>query len=300
MQNNIMAAGLRDRSLMLATRRYSQYIAFLSKKPVEDGILEAEWLSLNILGEERQGSQVTQRTTHVKNFDRQVEPDHSVVGCPITEEERDGLNFRIDIVEAENASLRARNKTTEAIEKITRNCERQAREKMERHAIEENHVKVATVQPDMGSIDLVKQQIRTLGIQKLKMNEFVEPKVQERSSIIHSNVPGAIPDCTKLCLNEQEKSRILGGNGATLRGMVDSMSWSFRHFKRIVRIEKHENGETGMQKGWVMRLRRRKSKNGNAAGTRTHNVVTGMDWLRDVPRRIWHEKLVQFLTETKP
>ncbi|GJV61560.1 putative reverse transcriptase domain-containing protein [Tanacetum coccineum] len=39
---------------------------------------------------------------------------------------------RIDIVEAENASLRARNKTTEAIEKITRNRERQAREKMER------------------------------------------------------------------------------------------------------------------------------------------------------------------------
>ncbi|GKF94135.1 hypothetical protein Tco_0283835, partial [Tanacetum coccineum] len=35
---------------------------------------------------------------------------------------------RIDIVEAENASLRPRNKTTEAIEKITRNRERQARE----------------------------------------------------------------------------------------------------------------------------------------------------------------------------
>ncbi|GKC15278.1 hypothetical protein Tco_1012060 [Tanacetum coccineum] len=42
---------------------------------------------------------------------------------------------RIYIVEAENASLRARNKTTEAIEKITRNRERQAREKMERNDV---------------------------------------------------------------------------------------------------------------------------------------------------------------------
>ncbi|GJR06409.1 putative reverse transcriptase domain-containing protein [Tanacetum coccineum] len=54
-----------------------------------------------------------------------------LVGVPI-QEELMALRFRIDIVEAENASLRARNKTTEAIEKITRNRERQAREKMER------------------------------------------------------------------------------------------------------------------------------------------------------------------------
>ncbi|GJY73918.1 putative reverse transcriptase domain-containing protein [Tanacetum coccineum] len=39
--------------------------------------------------------------------------------------------------QAENASLRARNKTTEAIEKITRNRERQAREKMERQTSKE-------------------------------------------------------------------------------------------------------------------------------------------------------------------
>ncbi|GJX06249.1 hypothetical protein Tco_0194181 [Tanacetum coccineum] len=41
------------------------------------------------------------------------------------------LKFRADIAEAENASLRARIKTTEAIEKITRNHERQARVKIE-------------------------------------------------------------------------------------------------------------------------------------------------------------------------
>ncbi|GJU77943.1 putative reverse transcriptase domain-containing protein [Tanacetum coccineum] len=41
------------------------------------------------------------------------------------------LRFRADIAEAENASLRARIKTTEAIEKITRNHERQARVKIE-------------------------------------------------------------------------------------------------------------------------------------------------------------------------
>ncbi|GKA54119.1 NUDIX hydrolase 6-like protein [Tanacetum coccineum] len=46
-------------------------------------------------------------------------------------EELTALRFRADIAEAENASLRARIKTTEAIEKITRNRERQARVKIE-------------------------------------------------------------------------------------------------------------------------------------------------------------------------
>ncbi|GJR78607.1 hypothetical protein Tco_0149392 [Tanacetum coccineum] len=54
-----------------------------------------------------------------------------LVGVPI-QEELMALRFRIDITEAEIASLRARNKTTEAIEKITHNREGQAREKMER------------------------------------------------------------------------------------------------------------------------------------------------------------------------
>ncbi|GJZ31226.1 hypothetical protein Tco_0576273 [Tanacetum coccineum] len=45
-----------------------------------------------------------------------------LVGVPI-QEELMALRFRIDIVKAEIASLRARNKTTEAIEKITRNRE---------------------------------------------------------------------------------------------------------------------------------------------------------------------------------
>ncbi|GJU43323.1 hypothetical protein Tco_1200589 [Tanacetum coccineum] len=54
-----------------------------------------------------------------------------LVGVPI-QEELMALRFGVDIAEAENASLRAKIKTTEAIEKITRNRERQAREKMER------------------------------------------------------------------------------------------------------------------------------------------------------------------------
>ncbi|GJT77022.1 hypothetical protein Tco_1043747 [Tanacetum coccineum] len=41
-------------------------------------------------------------------------------------EELTALRFRVDIAEVENASLRARIKTTEAIEKITRNRERHA------------------------------------------------------------------------------------------------------------------------------------------------------------------------------
>ncbi|GKG43319.1 hypothetical protein Tco_0480003, partial [Tanacetum coccineum] len=40
-------------------------------------------------------------------------------------EELTALRFRVDVTEAENASLRARIKTSEAIEKITRNRERQ-------------------------------------------------------------------------------------------------------------------------------------------------------------------------------
>ncbi|GKC48963.1 putative reverse transcriptase domain-containing protein [Tanacetum coccineum] len=54
-----------------------------------------------------------------------------LLGVPIQEEVM-ALRFRVDITEAENASLRAKIKTTEAIGKITRNHERQAREKMER------------------------------------------------------------------------------------------------------------------------------------------------------------------------
>ncbi|GKA98240.1 hypothetical protein Tco_0826177 [Tanacetum coccineum] len=50
---------------------------------------------------------------------------------PIQEEVM-ALRFRVDIAEAKNASLRAKIKTTKAIEKITRNRERQARENMER------------------------------------------------------------------------------------------------------------------------------------------------------------------------
>ncbi|GJS02938.1 putative reverse transcriptase domain-containing protein, partial [Tanacetum coccineum] len=55
----------------------------------------------------------------------------AVVAFPAATEELMALRFRIDIAEAEITSLRARNKTTEAIEKITHNRERQAREKME-------------------------------------------------------------------------------------------------------------------------------------------------------------------------
>ncbi|GKB92121.1 hypothetical protein Tco_0964393, partial [Tanacetum coccineum] len=46
-------------------------------------------------------------------------------------EELTALRFRVDIAEAKNASFRARIKTTEAIEKITRSREMQVRIKME-------------------------------------------------------------------------------------------------------------------------------------------------------------------------
>ncbi|GJT94190.1 hypothetical protein Tco_1083035 [Tanacetum coccineum] len=53
-----------------------------------------------------------------------------LLGVPI-QEELMALRFRVDIAEAKNASLRARIKTMEAIRKITRNRERQARIKIE-------------------------------------------------------------------------------------------------------------------------------------------------------------------------
>nr|GEW33617.1 hypothetical protein [Tanacetum cinerariifolium] len=53
-----------------------------------------------------------------------------LLGVPI-QEELTALRFRVDIAEAENASLRARIKTTKAIEKITRKCKRQARVEIE-------------------------------------------------------------------------------------------------------------------------------------------------------------------------
>ncbi|GJR64254.1 putative reverse transcriptase domain-containing protein [Tanacetum coccineum] len=51
------------------------------------------------------------------------------------QDEMTALEFRADIAEAENASLRARIKTTEVIEKITRNRERQARVKIEQQLV---------------------------------------------------------------------------------------------------------------------------------------------------------------------
>ncbi|GJS19071.1 hypothetical protein Tco_0413543 [Tanacetum coccineum] len=53
-----------------------------------------------------------------------------LLGVPI-QEELTALRFRADIAEAENASLRARIKTTEAIKKITHKRERQTRVKIE-------------------------------------------------------------------------------------------------------------------------------------------------------------------------
>nr|GEX35403.1 putative reverse transcriptase domain-containing protein [Tanacetum cinerariifolium] len=55
-----------------------------------------------------------------------------LLGVPI-QEELTALRFRVDIVEAENASLRARIKTMEAIEKITRKRKREARVEIEQY-----------------------------------------------------------------------------------------------------------------------------------------------------------------------
>ncbi|GJW22713.1 reverse transcriptase domain-containing protein [Tanacetum coccineum] len=55
----------------------------------------------------------------------------AVVAFPSAAEELTALRFKVDIAKADNASLRARIKTTEAIKKNTHNRERQARIKIE-------------------------------------------------------------------------------------------------------------------------------------------------------------------------
>ncbi|GKA85193.1 putative reverse transcriptase domain-containing protein [Tanacetum coccineum] len=64
-----------------------------------------------------------------------IHPDPVATVAFPTAAELTALRFRVDIAEAENASLRARIKTTEAIEKITRNRERQVRIKMEQQLV---------------------------------------------------------------------------------------------------------------------------------------------------------------------
>ncbi|GKF11786.1 hypothetical protein Tco_0049712 [Tanacetum coccineum] len=59
----------------------------------------------------------------------------------IIQEELTALRFRVDIVELENASLRARIRTMEAIEMVIRNHERKARIEIERQltVVQESH-----------------------------------------------------------------------------------------------------------------------------------------------------------------
>nr|GEU86118.1 hypothetical protein [Tanacetum cinerariifolium] len=59
-----------------------------------------------------------------------IHPEH-LLGVPI-QEEFSALRFRVDIVEAENASLRYTIRTIEAVETVTRNHERLARMKIKR------------------------------------------------------------------------------------------------------------------------------------------------------------------------
>nr|GFC64751.1 hypothetical protein [Tanacetum cinerariifolium] len=64
-----------------------------------------------------------------------IHPDpEQLLRVPI-QEELTALRFRVDIVEPENASLRARIKTMKAIEKITRKRERQGRLEIEQQLV---------------------------------------------------------------------------------------------------------------------------------------------------------------------
>ncbi|GJU70795.1 hypothetical protein Tco_1262200 [Tanacetum coccineum] len=96
-------------------------------------------------------------------------------------EELTGLRFRVDITEADNASLRARIKTTEAIEKITRNHERQVRNKTEQQ--------LAAVQEKERIKPLrVRALVMTIGLDLPKQILNAQTEAQKPENLKHEDV----------------------------------------------------------------------------------------------------------------
>ncbi|GJU94203.1 retrovirus-related pol polyprotein from transposon TNT 1-94 [Tanacetum coccineum] len=105
-----------------------------SQQGVSDDVLVMAAPTIPVSAEENLGDPIDIRMDIIH-----LEPEH-LLRVPI-HEELTALRFKVDIAEAENASLHARIKTTEALEKITRNRERQARIKIEQQlaAVQESH-----------------------------------------------------------------------------------------------------------------------------------------------------------------
>ncbi|GJS36145.1 putative reverse transcriptase domain-containing protein [Tanacetum coccineum] len=117
-----------------------------------------------------------------------------LLGVPI-QEELTALRFRADIAEAENASLRARIKTTEAIEKITRNHERQASVKIEQQlaAVQESQ------RQDREDFRKLKELVTTQVTMKKAEDKSKEkqleevPIVQDFPELFPEDLPGIPP-----------------------------------------------------------------------------------------------------------
>ncbi|GJT51951.1 hypothetical protein Tco_0978108 [Tanacetum coccineum] len=101
-----------------------------------------------------------------------------LVDVPI-QEELMALRFRIYIVEAENASLRARNKTTKAIKKITRTRERKPVKSMEQLVTLDETIVLAN--------DLMDQKLRTYVEKSDNKREGVSDLVQKETTHGHNN-----------------------------------------------------------------------------------------------------------------
>ncbi|GJX50876.1 hypothetical protein Tco_0277721 [Tanacetum coccineum] len=131
-----------------------------------------------------------------------------LLGVPI-QEELTALRFRVDIAEAENASLRARIKTTEAIEKITRNRERQARIKIEQQlaAVQEKDYAMLRV----GEIQKLEIELWNLKVKGNGIPSYTQ-RFQELTLI-----------CTQFCTNETEKvDKYISGLPDNIYGNVKS------------------------------------------------------------------------------
>nr|GEW57372.1 putative reverse transcriptase domain, ribonuclease H-like domain, aspartic peptidase domain protein [Tanacetum cinerariifolium] len=110
-----------------------------------------------------------------------------LLGVPI-QEEMSALRFKINIAETENASLHDRIKTMEAIEKITRNRERQARVKIEQQlvAVQESQHKQEHEEYLKLILELLKKEQLYAKFSKCK---FWIPKVQFLGHVIDCQGP---------------------------------------------------------------------------------------------------------------
>nr|GEV05702.1 hypothetical protein [Tanacetum cinerariifolium] len=158
-----------------------------------------------------------------------------LLGVPI-QEELSALRFRVDIAKAENASLRARIKTTKAIKKITRKRERQARVKIEQQlaAIQESQlITIAKLVITQGKAYVVadalskKERIKPLRVRALVMTIRVDLPKQilkaQTEEIKPENLKSEDVGGTRLDMSMAYHPRTDGQSERTIQTLEDTL-----------------------------------------------------------------------------